>query len=161
MSQKEWLEEFYKNSDPWGYKGNPDDEYRKQVLLSIIDEFGPFDKALDIGCGEGFITKDIPAKTIHGIEISDLAASRLPVNVQRMLSPEGKYDLVITTGTLYKEYNSKQIIDWINESASKIVLVAGIKQWFVPFSFGTLVKTVEFNYRDILGQQVLVYEVSS
>jgi uncharacterized protein Veg len=67
----------------------------------------------------------------------------------------------MTTGTLYKEYNSKQIIDWINESASKIVLVAGIKQWFVPFSFGTLVKTVEFNYRDILGQQVLVYEVSS
>ena len=161
MFQKEWFEEFYKKRDPWNYESTSDDAYRKQVLLSVMHDFGPFDRALDIGCGEGFVTKDIPANTIHGIEISDLAASRLPANVQRVLSPEGKYDLVITTGTLYKEYNYAQIIEWINTSASNIVLVAGIKHWFVPFSFGKLVKNLDFHYRGNLDQQVLVYEVSS
>jgi hypothetical protein len=161
MFEKSWFEEFYKTEDPWSYKTMVDDAYRKSVILDTISEFGPFDRALDIGCGEGFITEHIPAKTIHGIEISDLAASRLPSNIHRVHSPDGQYDLVMTTGTLYKEYDNKQIIDWIHQSASRIVLVAGIKSWFVPFSFGKLVKTLEFDYRSHLGQQVLVYEVSA
>ena len=97
IQTKEELENWYNNPDPWLYEATPDDKKRKDLILSLLDHY---DTALDIGCGEGFITKDIPANKIYGIELSDNASSRLPNNVNRLLKPEGKYDLVMTTGTL-------------------------------------------------------------
>jgi hypothetical protein len=119
-----------------------------------------YKRALDIGCGEGFITTDLPAIDIHGIEISDNAAHRLPWNVKRVHQPEGVYDLVMTTGTLYQQYNHAQIAEWIRRAASRHVLIAGIKDWLVPYNFGTPIASKEFKYREYT-QSVILYEVSA
>ena len=157
MQSKEELESWYSTEDPWQYKTTPDDLYRKDRILSLLETY---DTALDIGCGEGFVTTDLPAKKIYGIEVSDNASLRLPSNVNRLLQPDGKYDLVMTTGTLYQQYNHQQITQWIKESASHHILVGGIKDWMIWSDFGKVIKEIEFQYREYT-QIVRLYEITS
>jgi len=152
---KEELEKWYAKEDPWGYKTTEDDEKRKHKLLDYVHQGlslvggTHFDRALDIGCGEGFITKDLPAKTIHGMELSDAAAERLPSNVKRVAEPEGKYDLVVCTGMLYEHYDYKQFVKWIKNHAVGLVLICNIKEWEVGgLNFGKLWTLEEFPYRE-------------
>lgn len=158
MQSKEELEQWYKNPDPWAYESTEDDAYRKDKILKMLPIW--YNRALDIGCGEGFVTRDLPAKDIHGIELSDLAASRLPWNVRRVYAPEGLYDLVVTTGTLYQQYNHEQIAELIKRSACRHVLIAGIKDWLIYYNFGTPLLIQEFHYRQYV-QSVILYEVST
>ena len=157
MQTKEELENWYAIPDPWMYLQTEDDIKRKNIILDLLNKYK---RALDIGCGEGFITTDLPAIDIHGIEISDNAAHRLPWNVKRVHQPEGVYDLVMTTGTLYQQYNHAQIAGWIRRAASRHVLIAGIKDWLVPYNFGTPIASKEFKYREYT-QSVILYEVSA
>ncbi len=152
MQSKEELERWHTSEDAWGYKTNTDDIVRKKKLLSFL---GIYDRALDIGSAEGWITGDIQAKVIHGIETSDNASSRFPSNVQRVLKPEGTYDLVMTTGTLYEQYDREQIIKWIKQSATKHVLIAGIKDWLPKLPEPD--KYTEFKYRQYT-QSIFFYE---
>lgn len=156
MQTKEELELWYKDKDPWGYETNPDDKIRRRNILSMMFYY---ERALDIGAGEGFVTTKIPADEIHGIEISDAAAERFPQNVKRVYEPEGKYDLVMTTGTLYEQYDHKQIVDWIHQSASRHVLISGIKDWLLPYTFGKVLMHKEFPYREYT-QSLTLYAIS-
>lgn len=145
---KQDLDSWYSKKDPWGYTENVDDNIRKQVILDALTPFAPFKRALDIGCGEGFITKDLPAKEIEGIEISDVASERLPSNVKRVDKPKGKYDLIICTGMLYEQYDWEQFIEWIKEHSSGIILTCNIKDWENnPLPSGAVIHTYEFPYR--------------
>lgn len=157
---KESLEEFYLASDPWGVEESSDDKIRKQFILAALKRYPEkFFKALDIGCGEGFITKDLPANRKYGIEISDNAASRLPLGVHRIEKPKGQYDLVVATGVLYKQYDWEQFHLWIKTHACKVVLTCSIKDWEVNnLPEDKIVYMTTFPYRDY--QQILrVYEV--
>lgn len=145
---KEDLEDFYSTTDPWNYKTNSDDQARKQAILDALTPFAPFKRALDIGAGEGFITKDLPALEIEAIEISDTAAERLPSNVKRVKEPTGEYDLIICTGMLYEQYDYEQFIDWMKKHANGIILTCNIKDWEInPLSGDALVHQYEFPYR--------------
>lgn len=158
MQTKEELENWYAIPDPWMYLETPDDLNRKNIILDFLPT--DYQRALDIGCGEGFITADLPAVDIHGIEISDNAARRLPWNVLRVSEPVGLYDLVMTTGTLYSQYDHKKIAEWIKKSACRHILIGGIKEWLVPYDFGKLIKETEFAYREYT-QRLMLYEVGA
>lgn len=157
MQSKDELEQWYNTPDPWGYETNPDDTIRRDFILNAIPG-KKYKKALDIGCGEGWITQFLPARVIHGLELSEQAQTRFPASVLPVDKPVGKYDLVITTGTLYPQYNHQQILEWIKTHASKHLLIAGIKDWFVDLSeLGEPIYTHEFKYRDYV-QEVRVYD---
>lgn len=160
MQSKEELEQWYVKPDPWAYQTTKDDLLRKNKILELISSFGLFERAIDIGCGEGWITKDLPAKEIHGIELSDNASSRFPSKVTKVSEPVGKYDLVCTMGTLYIQYDHKQIIDWILSCSSKYIFIAGIKDWLIPNQFGKLISFDEFKYREYT-QLLRLYETST
>ena len=157
MQSKEELEDWYKVEDPWEYKIIEDDRIRLQYILDFLEP-NVYEKVLDIGCGEGFVTKDLPGKEIYGIEISDNAALRLPKNIIRLHEPVSKYDLVCTTGTLYPQYNHNQIYDWVIKSSSKHIFIAGIKDWLIDYDFGKLIKEKEFKYREYT-QVFRLYEI--
>ena len=169
MQTKEELEHWYAVADPWLYKLTPDDEIRKNLILDFLPL--NYQRALDIGCGEGFVTTDLPAIEIHGIEISDNAARRLPWNVKRVHSPEGLYDLVMTTGTLYQQYDHVQIYNWIKQSACRHILVAGNNEHLIDYDFGKIINQKEFTYRQYYIadlhtyrqyiQRVTLYEVGA
>lgn len=126
MMTKEELERVYDNPDPWGYETNHADSIRKATILSILNEYGPFEKALDIACGEAWITKDIIAKEIYGIEASDQAKSRWPDRVKKNVNLGDTFDLVLVTGALYENYDWKSIVETIELFASKYIVTSNI-----------------------------------
>ena len=132
-----------------------------KYILDIL-KFGKpkYDRALDIGCGEGFITQNLPATIIHGYDLSTNALNRLPQNVIPCPTPFGKYELVITTGTLYFQYDHETINKMILQYAEKYVLVAGIQEWLINYSYGKELKTITFPYREFT-QKLTLYELET
>lgn len=150
---------WYDVEDPWGYQSHPDDLKRYDKIIEQLWKYGPFDRALDIGAGEGWITGAIPAMEIHGIEIDDQAAKRFPDHVKRLTEPDGKYDLVMATGVLYRQYDWEQMAKWIEEAASGIILISGIEEWAVPWTPpGVKVHQERFKYREYY-QRLRIYDL--
>lgn len=161
MQSKEDLDYWYSAKDPWGYFDNPEDEKRlKKILYMLGWGKKEYEKALDIGCGEGFITQHIPAKIIHGLDISDNATSRLPSNVTSIKEIESKYDLVISTGTLYQQYDHEAIYNLIMRAASQYILIGGISDWLINKNFGKQIQFMVFPYREYT-QKLTLYELET
>ncbi len=161
MQPIEEIDKSYASKDPWGYQTNPEDLKRKAYILHWLRHFGPFTRALDIGAGEGWITKDIPAERIYGYEVSDNAAWRFPPNVTRTEAPEGKYDLVMATGVFYAHYAWRKFERLIQEHSSKYILLCNIKAWEVKTEIpGKQLIEMEFPYREYI-QKLRIYEITS
>lgn len=156
MQSKIELERWYQKTDPWGYTTHADDRRRKEKILSHLHTY---DRALDIGAGEGFITKDLPAKFIHAIEISDEAAQRFPLNIKRVSEPQGMYDLIIATGVFYDQYDWRQMHQWIMDHASGTVLTSNIKTWEHPLPAQPVYEE-DFKYRGYI-QHLCLYDFST
>lgn len=156
---KKDLEEFYKVEDPWKIQTNKDDIKRKQEILGALGDRW-FRKALDIGCGEGWITKDLPADTIHGVELSNRAAKRIPKPAQRILEPIGRYDLILVAGVLYEQYDWQGIMSMIFTYAHPIctLVTCHIKSWEQSLPFLEPKFEKEFPYRQYT-QSLKVYEL--
>jgi hypothetical protein len=160
MQTKEEIEREYGTQDPWGYQQNPDDLLRKRILTSLSEIFGPYQRCLDLGAGEGWITQDYCAVQAHGYELSDAAAGRFPPRVLRVHDPVGDYDLVCATGVMYGHYDWKRFMQLIRQHASQHVLVSSIKDWEVPDvnGIGHEIFRCEFPYREY-HQLTRVFEV--
>lgn len=162
MQTKEQIELSYRDGDAWDFETNAEDAKRKRYIIHVLRLFGPFERALDIGCGQGFIARDLPADEIHGFEISDNAASRLPPNVKRMLEPEGKYDLVTACGIMYSHYDWDLFASLIEEHSSNVILLCNISSWELSEGVeripGKQVFTAFFPYRE-WSQALRVFKV--
>jgi len=158
MQTKEELENWYSENDPWNYETTVDDRMRKEIIINTLKTHcSPIKSILDIGAGEGFMTKDLPAEELYAIEISDVAANRMPKNITRIHEPKD-HDCIITCGTLYQQYDHKKISEWLKMS-KKYIVVAGIKDWLIHYDFGNLIYRIEFPYRQYT-QQLSIYEVT-
>lgn len=149
MQTKLELDKFYAEShDPWGYKDRLRDRDRRLRLVTVLLDHGPYEKLLDIGAGEGWLTSSYPVKTLHGFELSDVAASRFPSCVQRVLNPDYDYDIVTATGIFYHHYDWKLFMRIVMSSARKHVLVSSIAQWEHPCvnQIGKEIYRTEFAY---------------
>lgn len=144
---REELEAWYSKPDPWGFQTHPDDADRKARILAAIP--GRHKRALDIGCGEGWITKDLPATLIHGLEWSLAARERIPAPVVAVDEPVGKYNLIVLTGVLYEQFDYRGLHALVTEHAAKgaTVLTCHIKAWEKPLP-GEAEHVEEFPYRE-------------
>lgn len=160
MQSKAELETWYRSKDPWEYETTADDEMRKRKILDTIKKHrSHYKRALDVGAGEGFITRDLPAEVIHAVEVSDNASLRLKTPISRVLEPEGEYDLIIATGVFYSQYDWKQMQRWILDHASGLVLTCNIKEWEHPLPITPFYEE-EFKYRNYT-QHLCLYEFST
>jgi len=119
VQSREELERFYEDPDPWEYDDTPDDAERLARLLDALPE-RDYDRTLDIGCGNGFVTARLPGREVVGVDLSEKAvahaARRAAAAGRRDIaflarslfacSPEelGTFDLVVITGVLYPQY---------------------------------------------------------
>lgn len=161
---KQEIERFYNKEDPWGFETNPDDAKRKEIILEKCKYFCHermnkeiFENALEIGAGEGWITKDLPAKNLYGYEISDLAKSRWPSNIQDF-DPNIKYDLIIAPGVLYPQYDYQSFINIIKEHSCGIVITINILNWEIN-NLTDQIYDLEFPYRQYI-EKLRVYDYS-
>ena len=109
------LDKWYGQADPWGYESNPDDLKRKALLLSELP-VKDYQRVLDIGCGHGFITRDLPGREVIGVDISSqavLQAARFASTRHRFQQAslfelpalfDRPFDLVVVTGVIYPQY---------------------------------------------------------
>lgn len=123
LQSNEELENWYSEDDPWKYKDHPDDKKRKQILFSEIPT-RKYINVLDIGCGEGFITRELTGEKVTSVDISHQAIKKAKVYENAKLKFKQcslfelnnqlneKYDLIIITGVLYPQYigNSLRLI---------------------------------------------------
>ena len=72
MQTQQELEDWYAKPDQWGYFTNPEDSKRRDLLLSMFDCGYYYQRALDVGCGEGFITQQIPFELRAHQEMMDI-----------------------------------------------------------------------------------------
>lgn len=171
QSPKE-IEEFYKKEDPWGYKRNESDKMRKRKIIGALElvqaQFNlQFKKALDIGCGEGWLTEDLPAEEVIGIDISKTAIERanknnrkgiyFAVNINKDPLPLNKFDLIITTGVLYPWYIKEEVLDKIERALKKggIWLSCHIKEWNCYKPNLKIIFKEEFDYRDYKEELII------
>jgi len=161
MQTKQELEDWYSEPDRWGYFTNDEDIRRRFHIVNALKlGKGQYSRAIDIGCGEGFVTSFLPAKEIHGLDLSDNALNRLAANVKAVSEPTGKYDLVISTGTLYPQYDHEGLYKLIMSCASEYILIAGIQDWLIPKHFGKTIHTYSFPYREFT-QKLTLYHVET
>lgn len=114
------LNEWHSKDDPWDYRSNLSDQKRKDLLAFELPKLS-YHQVLDIGCGQGFVTRELPGKHITGVDISDQAIKRAKRITQQKklkhisfktgnlfeinsLVGKKKFDLVVITGVLYPQY---------------------------------------------------------
>lgn len=162
------LEKFHTTQDPWGYNTNISDRIRRETLLTEINnQF--FSNILDIGCGQGFITRSLIGEKITGIDISEEAIKQAKLNNQNnnieylqgsifdlnKLFKSKSFDLIIITGVLYKQYIGDSstliyhIIDDLLMDKGKLITVH-IDEWKLCSFPYRKVKVLKYPYREYI-----------
>lgn len=158
------LEDWHSEDDPWEYEVSEDDLKRKEFLLKHL-QGNKYENVLDIGCGQGYITKDLPGEHILGVDISVNAIRKAKRHETRdMKFIEGslfnlnniitkKFDLIIITGILYPQYigNSNNliyiIIDKLLEEGGTLISVH-IDKWYKSKFPYLQYEQKEYSYRE-------------
>jgi len=128
QSRSEW-EGFYTNADPWGYVGRWLLERRRQeILRRIFKEWGPYDRAVDLGSGEGIVTQGLAehCRELVSVEISGRALQRqkaqlskegrlfVHADVFRVSFRPGSFDLVCGSEVLsYSKDRESVVAEWL------------------------------------------------
>jgi len=160
------LETRHKKEDPWGYEYHPDDLKRKNILISEIPG-KKYGRVLDVGCGQGFITRFLPGERITGMDISHAAIDHArKYESDRLAFRQGSlfdlnenqsagYDLVLITGVLYSQYigNSLALVYQILEkilNADGILVSVHINEWYRARFPYPLLKCMVYKYREYI-----------
>jgi SAM-dependent methyltransferase len=119
LQDAEHLDALWADPDPWGYEGTADDEMRVARLITYLPR-REYERTLDIGCGNGYLTAHLPGAEIVGVDVSERALAWAEQRVDREppgrftfrarsifdLDPAelGTFDLVVAAGVLYPQY---------------------------------------------------------
>jgi SAM-dependent methyltransferase len=128
QSRREW-EAFYQDQDPWGYVDRWLLERRRQEILGeIFKQWGPYECAVDLGSGEGVITRALAGhcRKLISVEISDRALRRqkerllgderlfVHADVFRVSFRPESFDLVCGSEVLsYSDHRERVLDEWI------------------------------------------------
>ncbi len=146
---REKLIRDYQRTDPWGFQTHPDDAARKEIILRALAP-RRFSAALDFGCGEGWITKDLPAGMIYGWDVVPAALARCPPYILRWDGETpATFDLVVATGVLYSWYDGAEVVERLRRAASGLVLTCHMAHEEIPevASLGRQIACERFSYR--------------
>ncbi len=158
------LEKWHSSNDPWGYETNPEDIKRKDILLSELPQ-KKYNNVLDIGCGHGFVTRDLPGRRVLGVDISHEAirkakayeTERIKFLQSSLFELNSKlsetFDLVVITGVLYPQYigNAQTLVYVIIDKLladSGILVCVHIDEWYKARFPYLLLSDYYYDYRE-------------
>jgi 2-polyprenyl-3-methyl-5-hydroxy-6-metoxy-1,4-benzoquinol methylase len=169
VQSKVELESWYDNADPSGYDNHPDDLRRKNELIALLPA-RHVERTLHVGCGNGFLTVQLPGNEIVGIDVSERAVNwsrdrarqaakpdRFTFASVSLFDPEfrtlSRFDLVVITGVLHPQNigmagaTARAVIDEITQPGG-IIVTAHIKEWITFDLPYTIVDRQVFPYRE-------------
>jgi ubiquinone/menaquinone biosynthesis C-methylase UbiE len=113
---KQYGEMYFDGPRDYGYGGYKYDGRWQPVARDLIQHFGlkPGDRVLDVGCGKGFLVKDLlnamPGLEVFGIDVSEYALMHCPPEVVGRLHlgsadhlpfPDASFQCVISLDTVH------------------------------------------------------------
>lgn len=169
MQGKDELEKIYSNPDPWDYETTPDDQRRLVELKALLQGIKP-KRTIDIGCGNGFLSVELPGEEVFCVDLAEKAVKAVKKRVSKLPDREryrfgatnlfdlatenyGQFDLVVITGVLYPQYVGKAtstmraIVDQLL-SENAILASCHIMEWNPPIFQYTLLDRVLYPYRE-------------
>lgn len=169
VQEREALERFYAEPDPWQYEATPDDAARRERLLGLLPRRS-YRRTLDVGAGNGFLSVDLPGETVTLCDLAERAlhwarerAARRPDAARFRfvaaslfdLRPEvhGAFDLVVVTGVLYPQYlgGGYSLVDLLVDGLLEpggVLVSCQIDEWY-PHRFPySLIDACLYRYRD-------------
>ena len=170
------LESFHKKRDPWGYETNRSDQIRKEILLNELCDF-KCSNILDIGCGQGFITKILKGNKVFGVDVSleAIKYAKLNNSIKNIEYLQGSifdlnnlfksksFDLIIITGVLYKQYLGDSssliyhIIDNLLMDKGRLITVH-IDEWKLCSFPYRKIKELKYPYREYIHNLEIYYK---
>ncbi|MEH2183076.1 glycosyltransferase [Nostoc sp.] len=120
----------------WQDETMPENKIYKELILSEIPE-NNYKNVLHIGCGHGFITKDLAGEKVLGVDILSNAINKAKADENNGLEfiqscllelvhkTQGNYDLIVITGVLYSQYIGKSH-NFIYSLLDKLIIDNGI-----------------------------------
>ena len=122
MKSREYFRDFYYN-------------FMTPKAVKIINEYGPYDRALYIECDNGRLIEFIAANEIHGMDNSEIES--VPI-VKRIDAPDKVYDLIVISEKDYSTYSKDQIYEWVRKSSARIIVVIGTRHYMKEYDFGNI-----------------------
>ncbi len=120
---KQYGEMYFDGPRDYGYGGYNYDGRWVPVAKDIIEHFSlkPGDKVLDIGCGKGFLVKDLLALGIdaYGLDISEYALMHCEPEVVARIHqgsgdhlpfPDGSFDCVLSLNTIHNFTREQAVV---------------------------------------------------
>lgn len=111
---KQYGEMYWDGPRDYGYGGYRDDGRWGAVASDVIAHFGlkPGARVLDVGCGKGFLVKELVAQGIEafGLDISLYALMHCPPQIvgrlhlgsaEKLPFPDGSFDCVLSINTIH------------------------------------------------------------
>ena len=141
------------------------DKIKPSLYQRVGRELCSATHVLDIGCGHGFITRDLPGESIIGVDISSEAIKqakqykndRITFHTASIFALQNifieTFDLILITGVLYKQYigNSLPLIYTIIDkllSNRGILVSVHINSWYHARFPYLLIREYFYDYRD-------------
>jgi SAM-dependent methyltransferase len=120
IQEKGELDAFWRTEDPWQYRSTVDDRLRLAELKAALPR-REYRRTLDVGCGDGFVTFELPGERVLGLDLSAealawarKAAAARPDGARFEFREASVFDLgslalepqdlVVITGVLYPQY---------------------------------------------------------
>jgi ubiquinone/menaquinone biosynthesis C-methylase UbiE len=139
---KQFGEMYWDGPREYGYGGYVYDGRWRSVARDIIKHYNlsPGQKVLDIGCGKGFLVKDLllecPGLEVFGLDISDYALRNSPPELagrlhygsaDRLIFSDNTFDCVLSINTLHNLPKNRcikalQEIQRVNKGYSFVVV---------------------------------------
>lgn len=164
--------ENYTTPDPFGYRASSDDWLRRALVRAVLspENTTTYQRALDLGAGEGFVSENLPAASVWGYDVNPTAMGRFPPNVLKfdpVLHAE-KFDLICAMGVIYPFYDTGDLLEMMTRfrKPETHFLIAGVPDWesdidsLMRNRFGVKkVKTVDIKpYRAYSCQRIRLYK---
>ncbi len=135
------LDRFYAVPDPWAYDDNSSDARRVAELRALLPRV-QYKRVLDIGCGNAYLTSQLPGDHVLGCDVSSEAVHWAEQRVRARPDRDrfeffraslfeldslglGCFDLVVVTGVLYPQYVGRAY-SLVNIIVSSLVRPDGI-----------------------------------
>lgn len=123
------IDPSYFNAEYWmAVESHPSLADAKDYARKLYDNYGPFSRVLELGCGQGnlimgFVSQpDLGVRTISGMDVSEYAVYRAPVDIKRYIKSADVLLMAAMADNSFDFIYSRHLLERLTHLRIKICL---------------------------------------